>query len=79
MVILKTSISTADELIARDKTSLDIFWLKDKSLTDLDSLINYDLFAAEIVEDLEAALDNSGVWEVTKKRTTLTPKLCQVS
>ncbi len=61
MVILKTSISTADELIARDKTSLDIFWLKDKSLTDLDSLINYDLFAAEIVENLEAALDNSGV------------------
>ena len=29
---------THDELIARDKTSLDIFWLKDKSLTDLDSL-----------------------------------------
>lgn len=25
------------ELIARDKTSLDIFWLKDKSLTDLDN------------------------------------------
>ncbi len=26
------------ELIARDKTSLDIFWLKDKSLSDLDNL-----------------------------------------
>ncbi len=47
-----------DELIARDKTSLDIFWLKDKSLTDLDSLIDPDLLAAEIVENLEAALDN---------------------
>lgn len=49
---------TYDELIARDKTSLDIFWLKDKSLTDLDSLIDPDLLAAEIVENLEAALDN---------------------
>lgn len=49
---------TYDELIARDKTSLDIFWLKDKSLTDLDSLIDPDLLAAEIVENLESALDN---------------------
>lgn len=49
---------TYDELIARDKTSLDIFWLKDKSLTDLDSLVDPDLLAAEIVENLEAALDN---------------------
>ncbi len=29
---------TYNELITRDKTSLDIFWLKDKSLTDLDNL-----------------------------------------
>lgn len=49
---------TYDELIARDKTSLDVFWLKDKSLTDLDSLIDPDLLAAEIVENLESALDN---------------------
>ena len=49
---------TYDELISRDKTSLDIFWLKDKSLTDLDSLIDPDLLAAEIVENLESALDN---------------------
>ena len=27
-----------EELTARDKTSLDVFWLKDKSLTDLDNL-----------------------------------------
>ena len=31
---------TYEELISRDKTSLDIFWLKDKSLTDLDNLPN---------------------------------------
>ncbi len=31
------------ELIARDKTSLDIFWLKDKSLSDLDNLPEPDV------------------------------------
>lgn len=45
-----------DELIARDKTSLDIFWLKDKSLTDLDNLPDPDILANEIIENLEAAL-----------------------
>lgn len=45
-----------DEMIARDKTSLDIFWLKDKSLTDLDNLPDPDILANEIIENLEAAL-----------------------
>lgn len=45
-----------DELISRDKTSLDIFWLKDKSLTDLDNLPDPDILANEIIENLEAAL-----------------------
>ncbi|GAA4451378.1 class I SAM-dependent DNA methyltransferase [Nibrella saemangeumensis] len=49
---------TYDEIIARDKTSLDIFWLKDDSLGDLDNLPNPDVLATEIVENLEAALDN---------------------
>jgi type I restriction enzyme M protein len=47
---------TYDELIARDKTSLDIFWLKDKSLTDLDSLPEPEILAEEIVENIEAGL-----------------------
>ncbi|KAM3114199.1 N-6 DNA methylase [Phormidesmis sp. 146-33] len=47
-----------DDLIARDKTSLDIFWLKDDSLTDLDNLPDPDLLAAEIVENLAAGLEN---------------------
>ena len=46
------------ELIARDKTSLDIFWLKDKSLTDLDNLPVPDELAEEIIENLEAGLDS---------------------
>lgn len=47
-----------DEIMARDKTSLDITWLKDKSLADLDNLPDPDLLAEEIVENLEAALES---------------------
>lgn len=47
---------TYDELTARDKTSLDLFWLKDKSLTDLDNLPEPDELAEEIIENLEAGL-----------------------
>lgn len=43
-------------IIARDKTSLDITWLKDKSLADLDNLPDPDELAEEIVENLESAL-----------------------
>ncbi|MFN7309277.1 MAG: hypothetical protein ACK5S1_00545, partial [bacterium] len=46
-----------DELMARDKASLDIFWLKDDSLADSDNLPPPDVIAQEIVEDLEAALE----------------------
>jgi type I restriction enzyme M protein len=45
-----------DELIARDKTNLDIFWLKDESLEDTENLPAPEVLAQEIVEQLEAAL-----------------------
>ncbi len=45
-----------DELIARDKASLDIFWLKDESLDNLDDLPPPDVLQQEIIEHLEAAL-----------------------
>ncbi len=48
---------TYDDLIKRDKASLDIFWLKDESLEDSANLPDPDVIAAEIVEDLQAALD----------------------
>jgi type I restriction enzyme M protein len=48
---------TYDELAARDKLNLDITWLKDDSLEDIDSLPEPDVIAAEIVESLEAALE----------------------
>lgn len=49
---------TVEELLARDKTSLDIFWLKDKSLTDLDNLPEPDELAEEIIENLQAGLNS---------------------
>ncbi len=47
-----------EQVIARDKTSLDIFWLKDKSLADLDNLPEPDELAGEIIENLEAGLNS---------------------
>jgi type I restriction enzyme M protein len=47
---------TYDELIARDKTNLDIFWLKDDSLEDAANLPAPDVLAREIIEELEAAI-----------------------
>ena len=41
----------------RDKVSLDIFWLRDESLEDGENLPAPGVIAAEIVEDLRAALE----------------------
>jgi type I restriction enzyme M protein len=46
-----------EELIQRDKASLDLFWLRDESLEDSANLPEPDVLAAEITEDLQAALD----------------------
>jgi type I restriction enzyme M protein len=46
-----------DELMARDKVNLDIFWLRDESLEDTADLPDPDVLAAEIVEDLQSALE----------------------
>ncbi|HZN72890.1 MAG TPA: class I SAM-dependent DNA methyltransferase [Micromonosporaceae bacterium] len=45
-----------DELIARDKVNLDITWLRDESLEDMENLPAPEVIAREIVEDLTAAL-----------------------
>jgi type I restriction-modification system DNA methylase subunit len=49
---------TYEEIINRDKTSLDITWLKDKSLADLDNLPDPDVIAQDIIENLEAGLES---------------------
>jgi type I restriction enzyme M protein len=45
-----------DELVARDKASLDIFWLRDNSLDNLEDLPPPDVLQQEIIDHLEAAL-----------------------
>ena len=45
------------EILERDKCSLDIFWIKDKSLADLDNLPEPDVLAADIIENLQSALN----------------------
>ena len=49
---------SVDEILQRDKTSLDIFWIKDKSLADLDNLPNPDVLADDIIENLQSALES---------------------
>ncbi len=46
-----------DELVKRDELSLDIFWLKDKSLEDSEDLPEPGVLAQEIADDLQAALE----------------------
>ena len=46
-----------EEIINRDKASLDIFWLKDDSLEESDNLPEPDIIGLEIIEDLEAVLE----------------------
>jgi type I restriction enzyme M protein len=45
-----------EDLVARDKVSLDITWLRDETLEDIENLPSPEVIAAEIVDDLEAAL-----------------------
>ncbi len=49
-------VFTYDELAARDKVNLDIFWLRDESLEDSANLPEPDVLAREIVDELQAAL-----------------------
>lgn len=47
-----------EDILNRDKTSLDVFWIKDKSLADLDNLPDPDVLAADIIENLQSAMDS---------------------
>ena len=55
-----------EDIIARDKTSLDIFWIKDKSLTDLDNLPDPDILANDIIENIESGQPLEYTNELTK-------------
>ena len=49
---------SVDEILKRDKTSLDICWIKDKSLADLDNLPDPETLADDIIENLQRALES---------------------
>jgi type I restriction enzyme M protein len=57
-----------EELTKRDKLNLDIFRLKDESLEDSANLPDADIIAAEIVEDLEAAVQQFAAIATDLKR-----------
>ncbi|HUH08148.1 MAG TPA: class I SAM-dependent DNA methyltransferase, partial [Egibacteraceae bacterium] len=46
-----------DEIVQRDKASLDLFWLRDESLEDAANLPEPHVLAEEIADDLRAALE----------------------
>ena len=46
-----------EELMARDKVNLDIFWVQDDSLMDMENLPDPDVIASDIVEELRSALE----------------------
>jgi len=47
-----------EEIIERDKTNLDVFWLKDDNLIDIDNLPEPDVLINDIIENIESALVN---------------------
>jgi len=47
-----------DELLGRDKTNLDIFWIKDENLIDIDNLPDPEILIDDIIENIESALVN---------------------
>lgn len=49
---------TYNDIINREKANLDIFWIKDESLIDLDSIPNPDNLITDIIENMESALVN---------------------
>ena len=59
-----------EEIINRDKASLDIFWLKDESLEESDNLPEPDVIAREIVEDLKRH------WSSLEKLQRIWEKMC---
>jgi type I restriction enzyme M protein len=63
-----------DELVARDKASLDIFWLKDESLAESANLPDPDVIANEIIEDLRAALEEFEELQEGLRRTDTSRK-----
>lgn len=56
------------DILERDKTSLDLFWIKDKSLADMDNLPDPDELAVDIIDNLQGALESFQELQVQLKK-----------
>jgi type I restriction enzyme M protein len=66
---------THDEIVARDKVSLDLFWLRDESLEDSANLPDPHVLAQEIADDLRSALGQiEDILGDLEQRATAGPK-----
>lgn len=46
------------DILTGDKTNLDIFWITDKLLADLDNLPPAEELVSDIIDNLESALES---------------------
>ncbi len=53
-----------DEILSRDKINLDITWLKDESLQELENLPEPKVILGEIMENLQTAMSELGKVDV---------------
>jgi hypothetical protein len=68
VLTIPPNLSSAEEE-TRGTGNLDIFWIKDESLEDAENRPEPSVLAAEIIENLEAALDQfRGVVEGLENR-----------
>ena len=47
-----------EEIMSRDKINLDLFWIKDTSLADMENLPDPDVLAGDIIESIESGLES---------------------
>lgn len=47
-----------NEILERDKSNMDIFWLRDENLIDIDNLPDPEVLIDDIIENIESALAN---------------------
>ena len=58
MISEAEAILKTNEILVSDKTNLNIFWIKDRSLADLDNLPSPDELATDIMKSLQSTLES---------------------
>ena len=63
------------DIFAQDKTSFAIFWIKDKSLVNLDSLLLPDVLVYDIIENFQSAFESFAELKMQLKQDTSSGKI----